>query len=149
MYNTKNCPYCIVIIQNLAKKLESDVKNMQDGLQPELLATWYEKIISDAIEMAPPWLQDKIAAKQDPILPQKFHLDISKRAVRYFLMATDSSFFARFCIITIQYGQFLVLYIEIKNPKLYVKFRVYDPQNLPHHISCAYSILAFHHMLSP
>ena len=91
MYNTKNCPYCIVIIQNLAKKLESDVKNMQDGLQPELLATWYEKIISDAIEMAPPWLQDKIAAKQDPILPQKFHLDISKRAVRYFLMATDSN----------------------------------------------------------
>ncbi len=80
-----------MIIQNLAKKLGSDVKNMQDGLQPELLASWYEKIIADAIEMAPPWLQDKIAVKQDPILPQKFNLDISKRAVRYFVMAADSN----------------------------------------------------------
>ena len=80
-----------MIIQNLAKKLESDVKNMQDGMQPELLDHWYGKIIADAIEMAPPWLQDKIAVQQDPILPQKFNLKISKRAVRYFLMATDSN----------------------------------------------------------
>ena len=80
-----------MVIQNLTKKLGSDVKNMQDGLQPKLLASWYKKIIADAIEMAPPWLQDKIAVKQDPILPQKFNLDISKRAVRYFVMATDSN----------------------------------------------------------
>ena len=80
-----------MIIQNLEKKLESDVKNMQDGMQPELLDHWYGKIIADAIEMAPPWLQDKIAVQQDPILPQKFNLKISKRAVRYFLMATDSN----------------------------------------------------------
>ena len=111
-----------MIIQNLEKKLESDVKNMQDGLQPELLDHWYGKIIADAIEMAPPWLQDKIAVQQDPILPQKFNLKISKRAVRYFLMATDSSFFSRFCIIMSLFRSFLVLYTEIKNPKLRVKF---------------------------
>lgn len=41
--------------------------------------------------MAPAWLVDKINVKQDPILPMKFNLDISKRAVRYFMMAVDNN----------------------------------------------------------
>jgi hypothetical protein len=41
--------------------------------------------------MAPPWLQDKIKVNQDPILPLKFNLDISKRAVRYFVIAVDNN----------------------------------------------------------
>jgi len=41
--------------------------------------------------MAPPWLQDKINVKQDPILPMKFNLDISKRAVRYFMIAVENN----------------------------------------------------------
>ncbi|MDI1495149.1 MAG: hypothetical protein K8823_455 [Cenarchaeum symbiont of Oopsacas minuta] len=80
-----------MIVKELTGKLQSNVKNMQKGLQPKLLAFWYEKIISDAKEMAPSWLQDKIAVKQDSILPQKFNLDMSKRAVRYFVMAIDGN----------------------------------------------------------
>ena len=41
--------------------------------------------------MAPPWLTDKINVKQDPILPLKFDIDISKRAVRYFMQIVDAN----------------------------------------------------------
>lgn len=73
------------------KKFDNDVSNLQKGLHPENLAYWYGKIIQETIEMAPPWLQDKIKVNQDPILPMKFNLDISKRAVRYFMIVVDEN----------------------------------------------------------
>ena len=73
------------------KKFDNDVSNLQKGLHPENLSYWYGKIIKETIDMAPPWLQDKIKVKQDPILPMKFNLDISKRAVRYFMIAVDDN----------------------------------------------------------
>ena len=79
------------IISPLLQKLQNDVQELQKGLQPEHLSFWYEKIISDTKEMAPSWLQDKINVKQDPILPMKFNLDISKRAVRYFMIAVENN----------------------------------------------------------
>jgi len=79
------------IIHPLLKKLQNDVQQLQKGLQPNHLSFWYQKIIADSKEMAPPWLQDKINVKQDPILPMKFNLDISKRAVRYFMMAVENN----------------------------------------------------------
>ena len=79
------------IIHPLLQKLQNDVQQLQKGLQPNHLAFWYQKIIADSKEMAPPWLQDKINVKQDPILPMKFNLDISKRAVRYFMIAVENN----------------------------------------------------------
>ena len=79
------------IIKNMMKKFDNDVANLKQGLQPENLSYWYDKIIKESIEMAPPWLQDKIKVKQDPILTMKFNLDISKRAVRYFMLAVDEN----------------------------------------------------------
>ena len=73
------------------RKLDNDVKNLKDGLDPDNLSLWYDKIIKETIEMAPPWLQDKIKVKRDPIITLKFNLDISKRAVRYFMIAVDSN----------------------------------------------------------
>ena len=75
----------------MVKKLNSDISYLQKGLHPQHLAFWYDKIIKETIEMAPPWLQDKIKVKQDPILLMKFNLDISKRAVRYFMIAVDNN----------------------------------------------------------
>ena len=72
-------------------KISADVKGLKQGLDPENIAYWYRKVVSDAKEMAPPWLTDKINVKQDPILYIKFNLDISKRAVRYFMMAVDNN----------------------------------------------------------
>ena len=79
------------IIHPLLKKLQNDVQHLQKRLQPNQLSFWYQKIIADSKEMAPPWLQDKINVKQDPILPMKFNLDISKRAVRYFMIAVENN----------------------------------------------------------
>lgn len=81
----------MAIINNMLKKIDSDISNLKDGLQPENLSYWYDKIIKETIDMAPPWLQDKIRVKQDPILPMKFNLDISKRAVRYFMIVVDNN----------------------------------------------------------
>lgn len=75
----------------MMKKLDTDVLNLKEGLHPENLSYWYDKIIKETIDMAPPWLQDKIKVKQDPILTMKFNLDISKRAVRYFMMVVDNN----------------------------------------------------------
>ena len=79
------------IINNMMKKIDNDVTNLQEGLHPENLAFWYSKIIKETKEMVPPWLQDKIKVKQDPILHMKFNLDISKRAVQYFMMAVENN----------------------------------------------------------
>jgi len=79
------------IADQMLAKLGSDVANLKEGLQPENLSFWYNKIIAETIDMAPPWLQDKIKVKQDPILPMKFNIDISKRAVRYLMIAIDNN----------------------------------------------------------
>lgn len=81
----------MAIINNMMKKLDNDISNLKEGLHPENLSYWYDKIIKETINMAPPWLQDKIRVKQDPILTMKFNLDISKRAVRYFMIAVDNN----------------------------------------------------------
>ncbi len=81
----------MAIINNMLNQIDSDVSALQQGLQPDNLSLWYDRIIRETIEMAPPWLEDKIGVSQDPVLPMKFNLDISKRAVRYFMMAVDSN----------------------------------------------------------
>ena len=75
----------------MMKKIDSDISYLQQSLHPQSLSYWYDKIIRETIEMAPPWLQDKIKVNQDPILTMKFNLDISKRAVRYFMIAVDNN----------------------------------------------------------
>ena len=81
----------MAIIPYMMKKFDTDISNLKQGLQPQNLSFWYAKIIRETIEMAPPWLEDKIKVHQDPILPMKFNLDISKRAVRYFMIVVDNN----------------------------------------------------------
>jgi hypothetical protein len=79
------------VTSQIIKKLNNDMAEIQKGLQPDQLSFWYQKIISDTRDMAPPWLQDKIKVKQDAILPMKFNIDISKRAVRYLMICIDNN----------------------------------------------------------
>ena len=79
------------VTSQIIKKLNNDIIQIQKGLQPDQLSFWYQKIISDTKDMAPPWLQEKIKVKQDPILPMKFNVDISKRAVRYLMICIDNN----------------------------------------------------------
>ena len=79
------------ISHSMIKKLGADITKIQEGLDPQILAFWYRKILSETKEMAPSWLQDKINVKQNPILYMKFKIDISKRAVRYFIIAVENN----------------------------------------------------------
>ena len=79
------------VTSQIIQKLNNDITEIQKGLQPDQLSFWYQKVISDTKEIAPPWLQDKIKVKQDPILPMKFNLDVSKRAVRYLMVCIDNN----------------------------------------------------------
>ena len=79
------------LTSQIIKKLNDDIMKIQKGLQPDELSFWYQRIISETKDMAPPWLQDKIKVKQDPLLPMKFNLDVSKRAVRYLMMSIDNN----------------------------------------------------------
>ena len=77
------------ITNKMLNKIDVDIQNLRGGLQPGNLEYWYKKITAETIEILPPWLTDKINIKQDPILPLKFNVDISKRAVRYFMQVID------------------------------------------------------------
>jgi len=77
------------ITNKMLNKIDDDITNLKDGLYPENIDYWYKKIIGETIEIVPPWLVDKINVKQDPILPLKFNINISKRAVSYFMQVVD------------------------------------------------------------
>ena len=77
------------ITNKMLNKIDDDITNLKDGLYPENIDYWYKKIIGETIEIVPPWLVDKINVKQDLILPLKFNINISKRAVNYFMQVVD------------------------------------------------------------
>ena len=81
----------MAIMGHMANRINTELAILKHGLHPGHLSLWYEKIIRETVDMAPPWLEDKIKVRQDPILPMKFELDISRRAVRYFMIAVDNN----------------------------------------------------------
>ena len=44
----------MTIINHMMKKIDTDVSNLKQGLQPQNLSFWYDKIIKETIDMAPP-----------------------------------------------------------------------------------------------
>lgn len=70
-------------------RLMSEIQGLKRGLDPGVLAGWYEKVAMDARVKAPRELSDSIYVVQDPILPMKFEFKSSKRAVKYVLEAID------------------------------------------------------------
>ena len=70
-------------------RLLQEIENVKLGLDPEVLAGWYNKVASDAKVEAPSYLTDSIDVVQDPILPMKFEFKTSKRAVKYVIEAID------------------------------------------------------------
>jgi hypothetical protein len=70
-------------------KLLQEIEDLKLGLDPNVLAGWYQKIAGDARTEAPSHLVDSIDVIQDPILPMKFEFKTSRRAVKYVLEAID------------------------------------------------------------
>lgn len=73
------------------ERLLEEIENLKLGLDPTVLAGWYNKIESDAKTKAPSHLVDSIQVIQDPILPMKFEFKSSRRAVKYVLESIDKN----------------------------------------------------------
>jgi hypothetical protein len=73
------------------QRLLQEIENLKLGLEPQVLAGWYEKVASDAKAEAPSHLVGSIQVVQDPVLPMKFEFKTSRRAVKYVLGAIDSN----------------------------------------------------------
>jgi hypothetical protein len=72
-------------------RLLQQIENLKLGLEPDILAGWYNKIANDAKAKAPTDLMDLIDVVQDPILPMKFELKTSRRTVKFVLEAIDEN----------------------------------------------------------
>jgi hypothetical protein len=70
-------------------RLLKEIEDLKLGLDPNVLAGWYQKIASEARAEAPGYLTESIDVIQDPILPMKFEFRTSRRAVKYVLDAID------------------------------------------------------------
>jgi hypothetical protein len=75
----------MMVLNQLLKEIE----DLKLGLDPAVLAGWYQKIASDARTEAPSHLVDSIDVIQDPILPMKFEFKTSRRAIKYVIEAID------------------------------------------------------------
>ncbi len=76
---------------SLAMKINNIIKEMQDGLDPVVLANWYNIVQSRARELCPEDLREKITVEQDPVLLMKFRLSISKRTVPFVISAIEQT----------------------------------------------------------
>jgi len=76
-------------IDHASGKIVSGVKNLREGLDPDILAYWYKRIEDRSREMVPPHLKDKIHFEQDRILWMKFKMDVSKRAVPHVMQVIE------------------------------------------------------------
>ncbi len=79
------------MIDDIEKKINDMIKDLQDGLLPEVIAEWYDIVLEEARALAPNHLKDKINIRQNEILPMKFELDISKRAIPFLLTAIEEN----------------------------------------------------------
>jgi len=70
-------------------RLLQEIEKLKEGLDPDVLSGWYQKIAADARKEAPSHLTDSIDVVQDPILPMKFEFKTSRRAVRYVIEAIE------------------------------------------------------------
>lgn len=70
-------------------KINDTVRNLREGLDPDILAYWYKRIEDRSREMVPEHLKDKVHFLQDRILWMKFKMDVSKRAVPYVMQVIE------------------------------------------------------------
>jgi hypothetical protein len=76
---------------SLAVKINNIIKEMHDGLDPEVLANWYRIVQSRARELCSEDLREKINVEQGSILSMKFKLNISKRTVPFVISAIEQT----------------------------------------------------------
>ena len=71
-------------------RLSSMIDDARTGLEPEVVARWFDTVISHAQAISPDDLAESVKLIQDPVLPMKFQLTSSKRAVPFIIEAIES-----------------------------------------------------------
>jgi hypothetical protein len=77
------------ISSRVLDKLSELIQDTKLGLDPEIIANWYKIIEAEAKESCPEKLRESIKVIQDPILPMKFQLKSSRRAVKHVVEAIN------------------------------------------------------------
>lgn len=73
-------------------KLVETIQDIQGGLEPDVLATWYSLLEAQARALCPTEeLRSSIQVVQDLELPMKFQFRSSKRAIPYVIQAIESN----------------------------------------------------------
>jgi len=76
----------------MLNRLVDTIEDVQVGLDPRVLAFWYRRIEKQAREACPTEeLKESVQVIQDPLLPMKFQIKASKRAIPYVVEAVESN----------------------------------------------------------
>ncbi len=75
----------------ILEQLAATIDDINTGLEPNILSSWYNVIAENAVQLAPDELKSSISVKQDPVLCMKFELKCSKRAIPYVIEAIESA----------------------------------------------------------
>ncbi|HEX2013969.1 MAG TPA: hypothetical protein VLA68_01955 [Nitrososphaera sp.] len=76
-------------IDHASSRIVTGVRNLREGLDPDVLAYWYKRIEDASREVVPSHLKEKVRFEQDRILWMKFKMDVSKRAVPYVMQVIE------------------------------------------------------------
>ena len=73
-------------------KLVETIQDVQTGLDPEVLASWYNVLETETKSLCPTEeLKSSIYVIQNPELPMKFEFKCSKRAIPYLIEAIENN----------------------------------------------------------
>ncbi len=72
-------------------KYSKIIEDQRAGLDPEVTRVWFEKVEHDAQDLAPENLKGTIEVIQDDLLPMKYNIKASKRAVPFVVEAIEKN----------------------------------------------------------
>ncbi len=77
---------------NVLNKLVETIQDVQTGLDPEVIASWYRILEAEARVLCPTEeLRDSINLAQNQVLPMKFEFKSSKRAIPFVIEAIENN----------------------------------------------------------
>ncbi len=77
---------------NTLNRLVETIEDAKNGLDPDVLASWYNVVEAEARSICPTEeLRESIEVVQNPLLPMKFEFKSSKRAIPFVVEAIENN----------------------------------------------------------
>lgn len=80
-----------IIELRVLNRLAEIITDVKEGLDPDVLASWYRVVEEEVKLLCPENLRETISVRQDPVLRMKFEFKTSKRAIPYLLEAIENN----------------------------------------------------------